>query len=74
MTTPDEVRAAFGAVPEALIWPEVGSRAMQRVLEDGEAGWIAVQPGRYRVLAHADGGVLVRIVIAGYLAAEARWD
>lgn len=74
ITLSDEVRAAFEAVPETRIWPEVGSRAMQRILEDGGAGWIAVQPSRYRFLAHADGGVLVRIVIAEYLAAEARWD
>lgn len=54
------------------LWPEVGSRAMQRLVEDGSE-WIIVQPGRYRYLATADATVRVRLVLSEYLACEVIW-
>jgi hypothetical protein len=47
------------------------------ITEDGHLiadDWIEVQEGRYRYVAVAGGGVLVRIVIEEYLAAEVCWD
>ena len=59
------------------IWPEVGSRAMQRMLiadDDVFNGWIVVQPGRYRYLAYVDSAVTVRMVLSEYLACEVVWE
>ena len=46
----DEQKAHFGSEPESMLWPEVGSRMMQRMvigdLQPG--GWVEVQPGTYR--------------------------
>jgi hypothetical protein len=61
--------------PELAGWPEVGSRAMQRIVLGKEAGWIVVQAGRYRYLASADnGGILVRMVLSEYLGCEVIWN
>ncbi|MGS1015514.1 very short patch repair endonuclease [Allosphingosinicella humi] len=63
---------------DLAVWPEVGSRAMQRLLiVDDDAfgeGWLDVQPGRYRFRTSVDDGLRVRMVIRGYLACEVRWD
>jgi hypothetical protein len=58
------------------VWPEVGSRAMQRLItgEDLAAGWVVVQENRYRYQAVAGGFVSVKIVLRDYLAAEAIWN
>lgn len=70
-----EAREAFEctATYGLTIWPEVGSRAMQRLVEC-EQGWIEVQPGRYRFLATTDAAVRVRMVLSEYLACEVIWD
>jgi hypothetical protein len=79
----EETRGQFEAGPrcgELAPWPEVGSRAFQRLVDSGTAGfdfdggWIAVQPGRYRYLAFAEGGVTIRMVISEYLACEVIWN
>lgn len=60
------------------VWPEIGSRAMQRVLIAGDdacsEGWLDVQSGRYRFRTSQDDGLCVRIVIREYLACEVRWN
>lgn len=59
------------------IWPEVGSRAMQRLINGTDVtsnGWLDVQPGRYRFQASQGGGVDVRIVIHEYLACHVYWE
>jgi hypothetical protein len=71
-------RNAFEKVPTSEIWPEVGSRAMSRLLITSEGqlfteDWIEVQPERYRYAAIPDGGIFIRLVIDEYLAAEVRW-
>jgi hypothetical protein len=74
-------RVCFESVMSSSGWPEVGSRAMQRLigvgeegaLPSGEFGWIHVQPGRYRYQAHGSGDVVVRIVLSEYLGAEVAW-
>ena len=58
-------------------WPEIGSRLMQRLVSGHvqPGGWIEVQPSVYRyAVAQESGGVLVRIVLREYLAAEVAWD
>jgi hypothetical protein len=69
----DDQRNHFESAPEVNICPEVGSRAMQRMLAADDAyvgGWITVQDGRYRFLAVAESSLMVRGVISGYLAFE----
>lgn len=64
------------AMTQATVWPEVGSRAMQRlVIDDGEVynGWLEVQPQRYRFRASVHDGIDVRIVLQEYLAAVVCW-
>ena len=58
------------------LWPEVGSRMMQRVmLEDLERGWVTVQEGVYRyMVVQRPGETLVRSVIREYLATEVSWS
>jgi len=76
---PEDQREEFetlSAAPRLSVWPEVGSRAMQRIAEGtdlGPLGWITVQPGRYRYSATADRGVIVRMVLSEYLAGEVLW-
>lgn len=72
-------RAAFEQEePGIAAWPEVGSRAMGRLLvvddEAFEEGWLLVQADRYRYRVLQDGGLRVKIVIREYLAAEICWD
>lgn len=78
-----EQRDAFEAPQAGLsVWPEVGSRALQRLLvvQAGSSrelmvpGWVEVQPGRYRYLAFVSGAVTVRIVLSEYLACEVVWE
>jgi hypothetical protein len=58
------------------LWPEVGSRAMQRLVVGGsrpEAPWIEVQQGLYRFHASPADGVEIRIVLNDYLACHVHW-
>jgi hypothetical protein len=68
----------FEAAPRLAPWPEVGSRAMQRIAlsfaDPSQGGWVTVQPNRYRYLATLDDGILVRFVIGEYLACEVVWS
>jgi hypothetical protein len=59
-------------------WPEIGSRAFIRAcgaesFSEQSGSWIVVQPGRYRYAVDEYGGVLVRIVLAEYLACIVSW-
>lgn len=72
-----EQRDSFENPEASSVWPEVGSRAMQRLtvgtgVESG--GWIVVQEGRYRYNTSLCGGCDVRIVINEYLTAHVCWD
>ncbi len=73
----EEQRTEFENVHMSCLWPEVGSRAMRRIIEawpDALERWIVVQPERYRYLTSYAQGVTVRIVLSEYLACEVRWD
>lgn len=71
-----EQRESFETPVSADVWPEVGSRAMQRLLIgiDFRDGWLDVQPGRYRYHTSYSNGVDVRIVIHEYLACHVHWE
>ncbi len=61
---------------EMSAWPEVGSRAMQRMVgidTPPEYPWLVVQPGLYRYHASVDSGISIRIVIQEYLACHVQW-
>lgn len=69
-----EQRKGFERIDRAALWPEVGSRALVRLVE-GSDDWLVVQPGRYRFAAHlAPAGPAVKLVVSEYLAAECRWE
>lgn len=58
-------------------WPEVGSRAMQRLVGvdcPPEYPWLVVQDGIYRFHASVDSRVSIRIVIHEYLACHVSWN
>jgi hypothetical protein len=57
------------------LWPECGSRAMQRMLFNAvcENKWIEVQSGRYRYAVIQTDIVEVRMVFSEYLACIVRW-
>lgn len=64
--------SVFESIPPRRIFPEVGSRGMQRFVEDG-SGWVMVQPQRYRYLSSVNAGEMIRFVIREYLACEVVW-
>ena len=70
MTTSE--RLVFESPEPPVIWPEVGSRALQRAFRDGD-GWLIVQPNTYRYHAMQGEGIEIRIVVGEYLAAYAQW-
>jgi len=60
-------------------WPEIGSRGFLRACGappyEKQAGpWVVVQDGTYRYSVDQHGGVLVRMVLWEYLAAEVGWE
>lgn len=62
---------------EIAPWPEVGSRAMQRLLEHDENyknGWLTVQSGRYRYAVTQSEAIEIRIVFSEYLACQVIWE
>ena len=62
---------------EMAFWPEVGSRAMQRLFiadDNYENGWIHVQRGRYRYSVKQADTIEVRMVFSEYLACTANWE
>jgi len=71
----DEDRTRFETPPRLSVWPEVGSRAMQRVIvgDPGAAHWLIVQSGRYGYMATVGEGVIVRVVLSEYLMCEVAW-
>ncbi|MGV9013100.1 MAG: hypothetical protein ACOH13_10945 [Flavobacteriales bacterium] len=69
-------REQFEASIAANIWPEVGSRKMQSIVE-GEGSyddWTIVQEGRYRYLTSVAEGLTVRCVLSEHLAIEVHWS
>ena len=72
----DQLKYDFETLHGNELWPEVGSRAMQRLLISGQSAfspWLIVQEGNYRYSAFEDGDLVVRGVLREYLAYEVRW-
>ena len=61
-----------------MAWPEVGSRAMQRLLAVGSdvfsEGWLLVQKNNYRFQVSQEDGLTVKIVIREYLGCHIVWE
>ncbi len=69
---------SFFGTNEQILFPEVGSRALQRVLITNELNansyWITVQANNYSYsVSHDVIGLTIRIVICKYLASEVIW-
>ena len=75
-SVPGVARDAFETPPRLVVWPEVGSRAMQRLARSvtTDAEWITVQPHRYRYITAVGETVAVRVVLGDYLACEVMWE
>lgn len=75
-TMNESERAAFERAEEGSLAasPEVGSRAMQRLLVvDSDVfseGWITVQDGNYRFSVSNENGMAIKIVLREYLACQ----
>jgi hypothetical protein len=72
----EEKREGFEGARETRLLPEVGSRALQRLLivpGAAHGDWIDVQKGRYRYMTSQASGLMVRMVIREYLACEIVW-
>jgi hypothetical protein len=75
----DGEREAFEGSDEEVLagWPEVGSRAMQRLLVAGSdlfrEGWIVIQDGNYRFRVSEEEGLTVKIVVREYVACHVVW-
>lgn len=70
-------RHTFESVSLGALWPEVGSRMMQRLVgvDPLVDGWVEVQEGVYRyAVAQGSDELLVRTVIREYLATEVYWN
>jgi len=70
-------RTDFESPETSNVWPEVGSRAMQRLIVNGDTifeQWIEIQQGKYRFHASPTNGTEIRIIIHEYLAGYVRWD
>lgn len=72
---PEPRRRSFEQPVLATIYPEIGSRAFQRLATATEPfyEWIVVQPNRYRYMAGFENGHFVRIVVRETLAVEITW-
>ncbi len=68
-------REQFETVCNNSSWPEVGSRMLTRAVtgKDLSEGWVIVQDGVYRYCVTQYDGMLVRCVLAEYLATEVHW-
>ncbi len=73
----EQERFEFENPQGSEVWPEVGSRAMQRLVELGpgtqRSGWLEVQPDRYRYHASIGSGIEIRIVIHEYIGCLVWW-
>lgn len=71
----DSERMRFEAPAASRIFPEIGSRAMQRLVRADRSAseWIVVQQGMYRYLAEPSPNITVRMAVHEYLACYVRW-
>ncbi len=73
----NEVRQFEGLSSQNIaLWPEVGSRAMQRLIVEDKNyidGWVVVQPARYRYAVMQSEVTEIRMVFSEYLFCTVCW-
>lgn len=72
----NQIREFFGTGSNVTTWPEVGSRWMQRLLEDQDFdkdGFLVIQPNVYRFKLEFDGCATVKSILYEYLATSVEW-
>jgi hypothetical protein len=78
LMTEDERGAFEHDDNEFGIWPEVGSRALQRMIvaetDTFAGGWVTVQDGNYRFRTSQGNELTVKIVLREYLGCEIVWN
>ncbi|MCL2246958.1 MAG: hypothetical protein FWC10_07595, partial [Lentimicrobiaceae bacterium] len=72
-------KQTFENPPAPTLCPEIGSRAMHRMLivDNGSQifhDWITIQNGMYRYHASLSNNIHIRIVIQDYLACDVIWE
>ena len=66
---------SFLELPKVDLYPEIGSRGMQRMYEHRGVTWVEVQENQYYYMAYADKtGSHVRIHLNDYLAVKVCWQ
>jgi len=70
--TDAQIKKFNGSISEEL-FPKVGSRWMQGVMESGD-DWVIVQPGKYRYYIHSGQHDIISIVIGELLFCEVTWS
>jgi hypothetical protein len=79
-TMTESERENFESSVSAVVgpWPEVGSRALQRLIVAGAdvyaEGWVIVQEGNYRFRTSQEDGLTVQMVLREYLACQVGWE
>ena len=68
-----ELLAQFEAVQQSPVYPEVASRLLQRIVQQGENSWLIVQDNQYRYSISYDPIISVKIVISETLLGEISW-
>jgi len=63
----------FELTNDISIFPEVGSRLMQRIVEENYNSWVIVQNDNYRYYIDYEPNLTVRIVMAEILFGEVTW-
>ncbi|KUJ85584.1 hypothetical protein AVO45_00900 [Ruegeria marisrubri] len=72
----EQLGSFFNGLDGLAVWPEVGSRWMQRMVGEpcfDNDGFYVLQPGVYRYRLEFEGGVTVKTVIHEYLATYVAW-
>lgn len=67
---------SFEAPSTLSLFPEVGSRAFQRIFQVGalQAHWVKVQKGMYRYLADPGPPLTIRMVLSEYMGSVVSWE
>lgn len=69
-----KVRALFESPIENSLLPEVGTRALVKILSESGSAWQIVQKGQYRFMVGIANGIIIKLVISEYLACEVIWS
>jgi len=70
----DSVMDKFEKIQDCTVFPEVGSRLLQRIAKYGTNDWVKIQDGRYRYFIGYSPGISVKIVINELMLGEIIWE